>query len=364
MVLAVIVPTYNERENVEEVVRRLRQCLGPLAWEVIFVDDDSPDGTAGEVRRIAARDPHVRCLQRIGRRGLSSACIEGMLATAAPYLAVMDADLQHDETLLPRMLDILQQGETDIVVGSRYVAGGGVGDWKQSRIRISRIANSLSRAIFRADLSDRMSGFFMVRRDAFEAAARNLSGVGFKILLDLFASSPRPLRYRELPYKFRRRHAGVSKLDAQAAWAYLMLLLDKLFGRFLPVRMTSFLLVGGFGVLVHLAVLVAVFKGAGQSFVASQWTATLVAMVSNFALNNALTYRDVRLRGWRWFRGLISFVLACGIGAVANVGVASYLFEQHTQWTLSALAGVAVSTVWNYTITSLYTWNSPAAPRA
>ena len=124
---SLIVPTINERDNIADLVQRLKTCLAGRSWEVIFVDDDSADGTAEVVRRISRREPRVRCIQRIGRRGLSSACVEGMLASSAPYLAVMDADSRHDETLLPIMLDTVMQEDLDVVVGGRYLAGGGIG---------------------------------------------------------------------------------------------------------------------------------------------------------------------------------------------------------------------------------------------
>ena len=358
--ISVIVPTFNERDNVLELVSRLERCLAGRAWEVIFVDDDSPDDTAALVRRLAQQDRRVRCLQRIGRRGLSSACVEGMLASGAPVLAVMDGDLQHDEELLPRMLDVLKQGNADVVVGTRYSAGGGVGQWEASRARMSRFATRLSRYVVRADISDPMSGFFALRREAFEAAVRQLSSIGFKILLDLVASSPAPLRICELPYQFRTRRAGESKLDSQAVWEYLMLLVDKLVGAYVPARFVAFAAIGGLGVAVHFVVLAALFGPLQVSFAASQTAAALVAMTSNFALNNALTYRDRRLRGWGWLKGWLSFTLVCSIGLLANVGIAAYLFASQTAWVLAALAGIAVGAVWNYAVTSAYTWRSRA----
>jgi dolichol-phosphate mannosyltransferase len=358
--ISVIVPTFNERDNVLELVSRLERCLAGRSWEVIFVDDDSPDDTAALVRRLAQQDRRVRCLQRIGRRGLSSACVEGMLASGAPVLAVMDGDLQHDEELLPRMLDVLKQGNADVVVGTRYSAGGGVGQWEASRARMSRFATRLSRYVVRADISDPMSGFFALRREAFEAAVRQLSSIGFKILLDLVASSPAPLRICELPYQFRTRRAGESKLDSQAVWEYLMLLVDKLVGAYVPARFVAFAAIGGLGVAVHFVVLAALFGPLHVSFAASQTAAALVAMTSNFALNNALTYRDRRLRGWGWLKGWLSFTLVCSIGLLANVGIAAYLFASQTAWVLAALAGIAVGAVWNYAVTSAYTWRSRA----
>jgi len=358
--LSVIVPTFNERDNVREVVTRLDRSLREKAWEVIFVDDDSPDGTAARIREIARHDPRVRCIQRIGRRGLSSACVEGMLSTSSPYLAVIDGDCQHDEALLPRMLELLSSGEADVVVGSRYMNGGCIGRWDESRARMSRFATRLSRALIKHDLSDPMSGFFALRREVVEVAVRGLSGVGFKILLDLVASSPGTVRLQEIPYEFRNRHAGESKLDSQAMWSYLMLLADKFLGGRVPVRFVAFALVGGVGVLVHFAVLTALFDAMSLPFTISQACAATVAMASNFILNNALTFRDMRLRGWRWLKGLVSFALACSLGALANVGVASYLFKQHMVWGLSALAGIVVGAVWNYAMTATYTWNKPS----
>lgn len=360
---SIVVPTFNERENISELVMRLTECLKGNSWEVIFVDDDSTDGTADVVREISRGNSRVRCIQRIGRRGLSSACVEGMLASSAPYLAVMDADLQHDESVLPRMLDVLRTEDVDIVVGSRYMEGGGVGAWDQSRAKMSRLATRLSRMIVKRDLSDPMSGFFALRREALEIAVRNLSSVGFKILLDILASAATPLRLKELPYEFRNRHAGESKLDSQAVWGYLMLLGDKLFGHIVPVRFVAFTVVGGLGVLVHFLVLSVLFQAMALPFTSSQAVATAVAMTSNFALNNALTYRDMRLRGWRWITGLMSFILVCSLGAFANVGIASYLFVNDTVWVLAALAGIVVGAVWNYAVTAIYTWNKPGGAR-
>ncbi len=354
--LSIIVPTFNEYENVAALVDKLKACLAGQRWEVIFVDDDSPDGTAARVRELAAEEPRVRCIQRLGRRGLSSACIEGMLSSSAPFLAVLDADLQHDERLLPRMLEELKRGGADIVVASRYAPGGGIGDWDAGRARMSRIATRLSRILVPADLSDPMSGFFMVRRAAFESAVRDLSAIGFKIMADLFASAPQPLRFVELPYQFGPRNAGRSKLDSVTAWDYGMLLLDKLIGHVVPVRFVAFSIVGALGVAVHFSVLTLLFRLLDARFINGQAVATLCAMVFNFAVNNALTYRDTRLRGAKWLRGLASFVLACSIGGFMNLGVAQFLYGMHVAWFLAAIAGIVVGAVWNYAVTMLLTW--------
>ena len=358
--LAIVIPTFNEAGNVAEIARRIGASLEGIAWEIIFVDDDSADGTAERVRELARADSRIRLLRRVGRRGLSSACIEGMLATTAPFLAVIDADLQHDETLLPRMLACLQAEDLDIVVGSRYVSGGSVGDWNERRQAMSRFASRLAQRLIHADLADPMSGFFMLRAPALAACVGDLSGVGYKILLDLFASSPRPLKFAELPYGFRQREHGESKLDNAVLWEYALMLLQKLIGPRIPVRFIAFSLIGGSGVLVHLGVLWLLNRLLGTSFLIGQAVAALVAMTTNFFLNNVLTYRDMRLRGRQLLWGWFSFVIACSIGAIANVGIATYLFEGDTGWVLSALAGILVGAVWNYAVTAVYTWRGKA----
>jgi dolichol-phosphate mannosyltransferase len=355
--LSLVVPTFNESKNLPELLRRLEAALVDTNWEVVFVDDDSPDGTASLARTIARNDPRVRCLQRVGRRGLSSACIEGMLATCAPVIGVLDADLQHDEAILPRMLNAIVPGGADIVIGTRYGSGGSTGDWSESRRTLSRVATAASRIVMSQPVSDPMSGFFMLRREVLEKSVHHLSGLGFKVLLDVLATLKQAnLRVVEMPYRFRERYAGESKLDEMVAWEYGMLLADKAIGRYVPVRFVAFSIIGGLGVLVHMTTLALLYKGLLIQFGISQSAATAVAMVFNFALNNILTYRDQRLRGLAWVRGLATFMLACSVGALANVGIASYLFENQTQWVLAALAGVLVGAVWNYAVTQLYTW--------
>jgi dolichol-phosphate mannosyltransferase len=356
--LSIIVPTFDEKDNVEELVRRIDRALGGTPWEILFVDDDSPDGTAETVRSLAKMDPRVRCLQRIGRRGLSSACVEGILAGSAPYIAVIDADLQHDERILPLMLLRLTQGDLDIVVGSRHVDGGDIGEWSEKRAAMSRFAARLSRFATHVDLQDPMSGFFMIRRDSFMTLAHRLSNIGFKILLDIFASAPEPLQFAELPYSFRDRVSGESKFDTAAMWDYLMLLADKAVGHIVPVRFVAFSLVGAVGTLVHMAVLTVLLKAVGLDFGASQAIAAVAAMTGNFLLNNALTFRDKRLSGWRMLVGFLTFCSACGIGAIGNIGIADYLFASHHSWWLAGLSGVLIGAVWNYAATSLVTWRA------
>ncbi len=356
--LAVVIPTFNEKANVATLIAKLDQALVGLNWEAIFVDDDSPDGTAEAARVIARLDKRVRVIQRIGRRGLSSACIEGMCATAAPVVAVIDGDLQHDETLLPVMLDLLKDGETDVAIGSRFVSGGCTGAWDSDRVAKSALATKLSRRVLKCDLNDPMSGFFMIRTDIVRRLAPSLSAIGFKILLDLLTASPTPLRFVEVPYTFRCRTEGESKLDHVVAMEYLIAIYDRMFGRVVPVRFAMFSAIGVLGVGIHMAVLTALFVGFGTHFLVGEIVATLAALTFNFFLNNALTYRDRRLKGCRQlFDGWVSFAVICAVGAVANVGIAAFLYEMRDgAWAASALIGVLVGAVWNYALSSKFTW--------
>ena len=364
--LTVIIPTFNEVENVELMVDALHQTLDGVArWEAVFVDDNSPDGTAERVKSIARRDPHVRCIHRIGRRGLSSACIEGALSSAADYVAVIDGDLQHDETRLPIMLETARNEDVDVVVGSRYVEGGGVGEWDQRRADISKFATKIASLATKVELSDPMSGFFLIKRKVFLELTPGLSAMGFKILLDLFATSNTPLSFKEVPFQFRTRQHGESKLDNQAAWDFLMLLADKTVGRFVPVRFISFGLIGGTGILLHMAIMAVVMGLTGDNFTVSKVWAVSTAIVSNYALNNFITYRDRRLTGMRWFTGLLSFAAVCALGAVADIGVSSYIYADgqgdgilQRFWQIPALIGIIAGSVWNYAVSSVYTWKN------
>ncbi|HET6518920.1 MAG TPA: glycosyltransferase family 2 protein [Geminicoccaceae bacterium] len=359
--LAVVVPTFNERDNIEELLRRLSVTLAGIRWEVVFVDDDSRDGTSELLAALTRSAPHVRHLLRIGRRGLASACIEGMLASSAPFIAVMDADLQHDETVLPAMLAELRRvADLDVVVGTRFAPGGSTGDFTASRLCMSRVASLLSRAVLRARLSDPMSGFFMVRREFLRETARDLSGHGYKILLDLFASARREVRFAEVPYRFRMRQRGESKVSMLTVLEYIWLLADKLIGRHVPIRFAIFVLVGFLGVFVHLAVLGLFHRGLDTGFLVAQGLATVAAMTVNFNLNNVVTYRDRRLRGFDLVRGHLSFYLVCSVGAVANLQVAQMLFDLHAPWPLAGLMGAVIGSVWNYAVSSTFTWRRRA----
>lgn len=357
--LAIIVPTFNERDNVAALVEKLQPVLEGIDWELIFVDDNSPDGTADAAWGVARSHANVRCIKRLNRRGLSSACAEGILSTNAPFVAVMDGDLQHDEAILPQMLAKVRAG-ADIAVGSRYSGEGSSGDgFSAIRQWGSTLATRLSTLITGQELSDPMSGFFMVRRDLFVDVAPKLSADGFKILLDLVVTAARkgtPPAIAQVPYTFRARQAGESKMSPLVVMQFLGLWLSKLTGGVLPTSFLLFALVGFSGVAVHLTVLTLLTGVFAQQFIVAQIVATITAMTWNFFINNILTYSDRKLRGAKLWTGLLVFYLVCSLGGIANVSIAQVIYETRPVPVIAGLAGALMSSVFNYSVTRIFTW--------
>ena len=355
--LSIVLPTYKEKDNVAELIRRLDSVLTGIEWEAIFVDDNSPDGTAEAAKSIAATDLRVRCLKRVGRRGLAGACIEGMLSSSAPFVAVMDADLQHDERVLTAMLETLRAGKADLVAASRHIEGGSAASLDKSRGTISKFATVLTRNVLSVPLSDPMSGFFMMRRERFDAIAAKLSPVGFKILLDIVATAGPSLRVAEQSYVFGKREQGESKFNVQVGLEFLGLLLAKLTGDLVDPRFIFFALVGTTGLAVHLVVLKLALLSA-PNFAIAQSIATVVAMTSNFFLNNELTYRDRRLKGLAMFGGFLGFCAIGSVGALTNVGLANWLYSERSVWWVAGAAGAIMGALWNYALSSLFVWRT------
>jgi dolichol-phosphate mannosyltransferase len=358
--VSVIVPTYCEAPNIPVLVERLRKALAGLDWEMIVVDDDSPDGTSDVVVALAATDRRIRCIRRVGRSGLAGAVIEGCLSSSAPLVAVIDADLQHDESILPRMARPLIDGEGDLAIATRARADGAQG-LSTARQRLSDAGAWVFRRISGLQVSDPMSGFFVIRRDIVSRVASKLSPDGFKILADILLLEGRALRIVETSYLFARRRAGESKLSPLVAMEFIGLIAHHASAGFLPLRFVLFASIGAFGLLVHLAVLSGLLGLWGKdSFLASQLVATLAAISSNFILNNEITYRANRYRGVNKLAGLALFAALCGVGIIANINVASWLFAYQRVWWVAGLAGALVGVVWNYAVSSSFVWRRRA----
>ncbi len=360
--LSIVIPTFNESENVGEIVKRLSATLKGIGWEIIFVDDNSPDGTADVVRELSRSEPRVRLISRHNRRGLASAVVEGALAASTDIIAVMDGDLQHDETVLPGMYENVRSGEADLVSASRFLTEDGAdGLSSQTRVAISNSGIKLSNMIFKMDMTDPLTGFFVVKRDVVEEALPYLSELGFKILMDLVVSSkPRP-RIKEVPFKFRERQHGESKLDNRVMYDFFLFFIEKRIASILPLpaRFISFALINSVGILIHLAVLIPLITVMGQGFFAKgQLIATIVAMAFNYAVNNLITYSDRQLKGAKFYVGFIVFCVLCSVGVWANVGVATNMVEGPgtLNYILPAIGGALITVVWNYVATGAFVW--------
>jgi dolichol-phosphate mannosyltransferase len=357
--LGIIVPVLNEAENIGPFLKEIESCLTGESWEVVFVDDESSDDTRQVVAALARKRGNVRLLERIGRHGLASACIEGMCSTMAPYLAVMDADLQHDPAILSKMLAALRDQPHNLAIASRYVGDGGVGEWSKRskrRYQYSRIATTVSKLVMHQEVTDPMSGFFMIKRELFDAAVHHLCGKGFKILLDILSSARDKVSLVEVPYTFRQRFAGASKLRVSIILEFAILLLDKTLGRLVPYRFILFVLVGSIGAILHLAILGTLLLGFRTPFPVAQGAASLVAMLLNFTFNNSFTHLDQRLTGPRFLLGLIGFVAVCSVGALVNIEIATYFYRMSVSWWLSGLLGALIGSVWNYAVSATLVW--------
>ena len=254
------------------------------------------------------------------------------------------------------MLKLLQGGESDLVVGSRYIEGGSADSFNQQRAGASALATEVAKRVLRVKIADPMSGFFMIRRDRFEQLAPQLSTQGFKILLDVVATARGDLRVKEIPYTFGSRLHGESKLDSMVALDFLGLVLAKLTH---DVGVAALPAVCDGRIDRPVRAFRRTVCGARSLRVAVSGSAGLrcaLAMTSNFILNNFLTYRDQRLKGFAILRGLLLFYLVCSVGLLANVGVAFSVYDQEPIWWLAGAAGALMGVVWNYAMSGLFVW--------
>jgi dolichol-phosphate mannosyltransferase len=353
--ISVVVPTYNEARNVSILHESLALALADRSWELIFVDDDSPDDTADVVRKLGLRHDNIRCLQRVQDRGLCSAVQWGVQAAHGDIIVVMDGDLQHDPALIPRMLEELQSG-ADIVSGSRFLAGGRAeGLSSDLRQNLSDYGNRLVNLLLGKRLTDPLTGFFATSRRLFLESIPRMQADGFKVFFDLVYQN-RKAATKELAFDFQRRQHGESKLQLYVLWLLLCDVASKLSGGLLPPRLISFVGVGLIGSIGHFSVLYASLA-LGLVFWLSQAIATVVAMVFNFAINNVLTYFDDRLRGAAFYKGLLLYSIIASVGIVANVSTAQITyqrFEGHTF--VAASMGLIIDIMWRFVVSNRLIW--------
>jgi dolichol-phosphate mannosyltransferase len=374
-VVSVITPTYDEAENLPELVRRIHESLANVPHEIIVADDNSPDRTWAVAESLAADDETITVLRRFHDPGLSAAVLDGMSAARGSYLAVIDADLQHDPAALAPMLEMLRSGNADVAVGSRESEGGGYGEWSTQRRFVSWVATAIAKVFLRVPTDDPMSGYFMLTRDAYESTAAQINPMGFKILLE-FIGRNRDLRVGEVGYEFANRVHGRTKLNRSIIRSYLLAVAELRLGRQVDPVFLLYVMVGALGLVVN-STLFTLFEALGfplintgvnealdpiySSFVASVAVTTLLL----FVVNNEFTFWEQRYTGWKMLPALLLFGLMTLVGTLVHVAVFSWL--QETGFALALLGadaarvlhnliGATVALVVNWYLNTSFVW--------
>ncbi|CAN5906960.1 glycosyltransferase family 2 protein [soil metagenome] len=353
--VSVVVPTFNEAANVSMIYDELQRALAERSWELVFVDDNSPDLTAETVRELCRQHANVRCIQRVQERGLCSAVQWGVQAAHGDIVVVMDGDMQHEPELIPNMLDALAAGH-DIVSGSRFIASA-VESGLHSGLRrnLSGYGNRLTNLVLGKRLTDPLSGFFATSRRLFLASLPRMQADGFKVFFDLVWHNKKAA-IKELPFQFQRRRHGQSKLEVYVLWLLACDIASKVSGGMLPPRLISFVGVGLIGSLFHFSVLYAALA-LDTVFWLSQTIATVVALLFNFTINNILTYSSQRLRGTAFYKGLLLYSLIASVGIVANVSTAQIAYVQlHAHTFIAASMGLVIDIVWRFALSNRLIW--------
>ncbi len=372
--LTVVTPTYNEAENLPILVTELHRALQGIDHEIVVADDDSPDGTWRVAEDLAEDDPTIRVMRRFHDKGLSAAVLDGMSIARAPYLAVIDADLQHDPDALPAMLDEVRSG-ADVCVGSRSTEGGGFGDWSASRRFVSWVATVIARILLRVPVSDPMSGFFVISEEAYARTAPSINPRGFKVLLE-FIGRNKDLTVTEVGYTFRNRTHGETKLNGSVIRSYLLGVAELRLGRQVDPVFLLYVLVGIVGLGVNSVVFAAAealgvprittgLNDALDPIEGSFVISVLVSILVLFVLNNEFTFWEERYRGWKLVPAFVVFFVMSLIGTLVHVAV--FKFLQSIGFLLSVLGadwsrvtqnliGASVALVVNWYLNSTYLW--------
>jgi dolichol-phosphate mannosyltransferase len=353
--LSIVIPTFNEKDNIVPLIEQMRKALAGYDYETVFVDDNSSDGTAEAIESLASKYP-VRVLVRKDERGLASAVVHGINNSDSEYVLVMDADLQHPPEVIPALIE-KAKSSVDVVIGSRYVEGGGCQDWGIIRRIISKGAMGLAHLFLPATrpVNDPMSGFFMFNRRVVEGV--ELKPAGYKILLEILMEG-KIESTAEVPFVFVNRSGGESKLNAKQQIEYLRHLYSLMKRTGELVRFFKFCLVGLSGVFVNQGILWILTEFAGLPYQASAVVSIEASIISNFVLNDFFTFPQRRAPGTKpFFNRLWKFNVVSLIGAAINYGILMLLTEvAHLHYLVSNLIGIIVATLWNYLVNTSWTW--------
>ncbi len=361
--LSVVLPTYNERDNILPILRKILSLGGDFDLEILVIDDNSTDGTPELVKEISMNERRIRLIRRLGRSGLASAIKEGILDSSSNLIAIMDSDGQHEPIAILNAVRKLTDEGLDLVSGSRFLGNSEIYGLSQARTDGSSIANNFARFSLpkaHGHLTDYMSGFLVMNLNSCMPFIYKVDVNGFKFLYELLAVSKGKLKIKEIPLKFQPRNYGSSKLDLAIFWDFLISLLHTFSLRLIPRRAISFGLVGATGVLVQLISTHILMTSIRLDFVEALPISVVIAATSNYIINNALTFRAQRLKRWKLIRGLLKFLLVASLPVIANVGLATTFYSMIANNAIWAqLSGIFVVFIWNYAASSRFVWNTP-----
>ena len=361
--VSIILPTYNEFENIRPLIKRLLQIEEKYELELLIIDDDSTDGTTDLVKKLAQEESRIRIIHRVGRSGLASAIKEGLLDATGDIAVVMDSDGQHDPLAISQAISLLKSNKLDIVAGSRFLRDSEILGLSQRRTGGSSLANKLARFSLSKQyqhLTDYMSGFMVFKMHRCMPSIYKVDVNGFKFFYELLSISRGRFNIEEIPLNFLPRNYGSSKLDLSILWDFVISLVHTFSFRVIPRRAISFGLVGATGMVVQLTVTKILMGLLLLEFQTALPVGVVAAATSNYLINNALTFRSQRLNGRLLIKGLLKFLLVASLPVLANVGLATSFYRLvASDPFLAQLAGIIVVFVWNYAASSRFVWNTP-----
>ena len=373
--VSIVTPTYNEAENLPILIQRLHAALGVLPHEIIIADDNSPDGTWQVGETLATEDPTLRVMRRFHDPGLSASVLDGLSTARGEVLVVIDADLQHDTGVLPEMLSHVLSKRVDVCVGSRSTAGGGYGDWSSSRRFVSWVATMIAKLLLRVSVSDPMSGYFVVSREAYEQTAPSINPRGFKILLE-FIGRNHQLRVDEVGYEFSNRIHGETKLNRSVIRSYLLGVAELRVGRQINPTFLLYAMVGLVGLAVN-SVLFTLAEAVGFPQITTGLNAAIdpiatsflfsvqVTILLLFAMNNEFTFWEQRYRGWALIPAFALYEVMSLVGtcvhvavftSLQNIGFLLNLLGTSASRVVQNLIGASIALILNWFLNTTYLW--------
>ena len=354
--ISILIPTYNEALNIKILIDRISHCLKKIDWEIIFVDDNSPDKTSEKIEYFTKTQSNIKVVNRLNERGLAGAVITGLKYCKFQNIIVMDADLQHDPIYIPKLIKRIEKDDATIVIASRYFQSSTIEDFHFMRKIVSKLTIKIFNMFSYKKLTDPMSGFFIIKKDFFINLSKQLSKDGYKILADIILNGPKTITVSEISLGFKKRNAGQSKMNLRVLWDFLLIIAYCVLKNYVPRKYLSYIFVGCLGLLTHLIFLYVFYKLLLINFLLSHILATFIAILINFTLNNVLTFYSKNLIGFRWLIGLVNYNIFCSYGLFISYSITKVLSDLNCYWFLAGIIGTFTASIWNFSISKFLVW--------